>query len=96
MHEHIPRISASAYSTSKAGLALLTNVIAMELAPHGIRVNGIAPDEIATPTLIWYMICFPHYLRPRFFLRARSCTLLRTVQVLQLGGRIEACAFENF
>ena len=47
-------------------------------------------------TLIWYMICSPHYLRPRSFLRARGCTLLRTVQVLQLGGRIEACAFENF
>lgn len=49
VHEHIPRIGASAYSASKAGLGLLTKVMAMELAPHGVRVNAIAPGEIATP-----------------------------------------------
>jgi NAD(P)-dependent dehydrogenase (short-subunit alcohol dehydrogenase family) len=49
VHEHIPRIGASAYGTSKAGLGLLTKVMAMELAPYGIRVNAIAPGEIATP-----------------------------------------------
>ena len=49
VHEHIPRVGASAYSASKAGLGLLTKVMAMELAPHGIRVNAIAPGEIATP-----------------------------------------------
>jgi NAD(P)-dependent dehydrogenase (short-subunit alcohol dehydrogenase family) len=49
VHEHIPRVGASAYSASKAGLGLLTKVMAMELAPYGIRVNAIAPGEIATP-----------------------------------------------
>ncbi len=49
VHEHIPRIGASAYSASKAGLGLLTKVMAMELAPYGIRVNAIAPGEISTP-----------------------------------------------
>ena len=49
VHEHIPRIGASAYGASKAGLGLLTKVMAMELAPYGIRVNAIAPGEIATP-----------------------------------------------
>src|SRR5918997_959910 len=49
VHEHIPRIGASDYSASKAGLGLLTKVMAMELAPHGIRVNAVAPGEIATP-----------------------------------------------
>ncbi len=49
VHEHIPRIGASAYSASKAGLGLLTKVMAMELAPHGILVNAIAPGEISTP-----------------------------------------------
>jgi NAD(P)-dependent dehydrogenase (short-subunit alcohol dehydrogenase family) len=48
VHEHIPRIGASAYSASKAGLGLLTKVMAMELAPHGILVNAIAPGEIST------------------------------------------------
>jgi NAD(P)-dependent dehydrogenase (short-subunit alcohol dehydrogenase family) len=48
VHEHIPRVGASAYSASKAGLGLLTKVMAMELAEHGILVNAIAPGEIAT------------------------------------------------
>jgi NAD(P)-dependent dehydrogenase (short-subunit alcohol dehydrogenase family) len=49
VHEHIPRTGASAYCASKAGLGLLTKVMAMELAEYGITVNAIAPGEIATP-----------------------------------------------
>jgi NAD(P)-dependent dehydrogenase (short-subunit alcohol dehydrogenase family) len=49
VHEHIPRTGASAYCASKGGLGLLTKVMAMELAPYGIRVNAIAPGEISTP-----------------------------------------------
>ena len=49
VHEHIPRIGASAYCASKGGLGLLTKVMAMELASYGIRVNAIAPGEISTP-----------------------------------------------
>jgi NAD(P)-dependent dehydrogenase (short-subunit alcohol dehydrogenase family) len=49
VHEHIPRTGASAYCASKGGLGLLTKVMAMELAEHGITVNAIAPGEIATP-----------------------------------------------
>jgi len=36
------------YGTSKAGLNQLTAVLAVELAPHGIRVNAILPGVIAT------------------------------------------------
>ena len=49
VHEHVPREGASAYCASKGGLGLLTKVMAMELAPHGIRVNAVAPGEISTP-----------------------------------------------
>jgi NAD(P)-dependent dehydrogenase (short-subunit alcohol dehydrogenase family) len=49
VHEHIPRTGGSAYCASKGGLGLLTKVMAMELAPYGIRVNAIAPGEISTP-----------------------------------------------
>ncbi len=36
------------YCASKAGVALLTHSLALELAPHGIRVNTIAPGNMAT------------------------------------------------
>jgi NAD(P)-dependent dehydrogenase (short-subunit alcohol dehydrogenase family) len=49
VHEHIPRMGASAYAASKGGLGLLTKVMAIELASYGIRVNAIAPGEISTP-----------------------------------------------
>ena len=39
----------AAYCASKAGVRQLTRVMALELARYGIRVNGVAPGEIATP-----------------------------------------------
>lgn len=36
------------YSTSKAGAQMLSKVLAVELAPDGIRVNAIAPGVIET------------------------------------------------
>jgi NAD(P)-dependent dehydrogenase (short-subunit alcohol dehydrogenase family) len=49
VHEHIPLRGSSAYCASKGGLGLLTKVMALELAEHGITVNSVAPGEIATP-----------------------------------------------
>ena len=36
------------YVVSKGGVGQLTNVMAISLAPHGIRVNGIGPGTILT------------------------------------------------
>ena len=36
------------YQTSKGGIAMLTRGLAVELAPHGIQVNGIAPGFFRT------------------------------------------------
>jgi NAD(P)-dependent dehydrogenase (short-subunit alcohol dehydrogenase family) len=44
----------SVYCMTKAGIAHLTRCMALELAPHGIRVNAVAPTFIATPgTVKW-------------------------------------------
>jgi NAD(P)-dependent dehydrogenase (short-subunit alcohol dehydrogenase family) len=39
------------YSVSKGGINQLTKVMALALAPHGIRVNAIGPGSIATDML---------------------------------------------
>jgi NAD(P)-dependent dehydrogenase (short-subunit alcohol dehydrogenase family) len=39
----------AAYSVSKAALAHLTRILDVELRPHGIRVNAVAPQLIDTP-----------------------------------------------
>lgn len=49
VHEHVPLRGSSAYCAAKGGLGLLTKVMALELAEHGILVNAVAPGEIATP-----------------------------------------------
>jgi 3-oxoacyl-[acyl-carrier protein] reductase len=41
----------SNYSASKAGIDALTRTWALELAPFGVRVAGIAPGVIDTPIL---------------------------------------------
>jgi NAD(P)-dependent dehydrogenase (short-subunit alcohol dehydrogenase family) len=49
VHEHVPLRRAAPYCASKGGLGMLTKVMAVELAEHGITVNSVAPGEIATP-----------------------------------------------
>ncbi len=41
---------ATAYCTAKSGMGGLTKVAAIELGPHRIRVNNIAPGDIDTQT----------------------------------------------
>ena len=40
--------SFASYNASKGGIDQLTRVMALALAEHGIRVNGVAPGTIAT------------------------------------------------
>lgn len=42
-----PTVSYS-YTASKAAVALITKQLALELAPHGIHVNGLAPGPFKT------------------------------------------------
>jgi len=44
-----PRERMACYCTAKAGVEMLTKSATLELTPHGINVNCIAPGSIETP-----------------------------------------------
>jgi len=48
-HQAIAATPSSGYSVGKGGLHALTRNLALELAPHQIRVNAVAPAVVTTP-----------------------------------------------
>jgi len=49
VHEKIPWPLFVHYAASKGGIKLMTETLALEYAPKGIRVNNIGPGAINTP-----------------------------------------------
>jgi glucose 1-dehydrogenase len=49
VHEDVAFPGNAAYAASKGGIRMFMRTIALELAPHGITVNDVAPGAIATP-----------------------------------------------
>jgi NAD(P)-dependent dehydrogenase (short-subunit alcohol dehydrogenase family) len=43
-----PYAGLSAYCVSKAGVDMLTRCVALDLAPHGVRVNAVNPGVVVT------------------------------------------------
>ena len=49
VHQEAVSVGSGAYCASKAGLRNLTRTLALELGPHGITSNNVAPGMILTP-----------------------------------------------
>jgi 2-deoxy-D-gluconate 3-dehydrogenase len=45
---HPSMVGLAAYDASKGGVLMFTRGLALELAPHGVRVNAIAPGGVRT------------------------------------------------
>jgi NAD(P)-dependent dehydrogenase (short-subunit alcohol dehydrogenase family) len=43
------------YSAAKGGVVALTRQMAIDYAPHNVRVNGIAPSEVRTPMFLGFI-----------------------------------------
>lgn len=65
------------YNVAKAGTLALTQSLALELAPRGIRVNALCPGYIDTPINVEYFATFPDPVGER-----------RRVELLHPLGRI--------
>ncbi|GAB4168123.1 MAG: SDR family oxidoreductase [Thalassobaculales bacterium] len=77
----------SAYCSTKGGLAMLVKQHAMELAPHNITVNGVAPTFIQSDRIR------PHLEREEFrrFILERN-PLGRIGEPLEVAGQVIALA----
>jgi NAD(P)-dependent dehydrogenase (short-subunit alcohol dehydrogenase family) len=62
----------SAYTTSKAGVVMLTETLARELLPSGIRVNAIAPGPLPTGFLRAVLEAGPQAVSDELFATATA------------------------
>jgi glucose 1-dehydrogenase len=55
VHQEIPWAGHANYAASKGGVMMMMRSLAQEVAPHRVRVNGIAPGAVRTPinTAAW-------------------------------------------
>jgi NAD(P)-dependent dehydrogenase (short-subunit alcohol dehydrogenase family) len=51
VHARATSNSVAAYAATKGGLTAFTRAAALELAPHGVRVNSVLPGAVDTPAL---------------------------------------------
>jgi NAD(P)-dependent dehydrogenase (short-subunit alcohol dehydrogenase family) len=74
--------TTGAYAAAKGAVASFSRVLAVELAPHGIRVNVVAPGPVATEQLRKV------YDGPKYAERSRSIPLNRLAEPAEVADLI--------
>ena len=90
----VPPIFNGAYAVAKAGVIMLTKVMAKELAGAGIRVNAICPGQIQTDLEKWRF-----ELEARFFgstVEEREQEMCKTIPLGRIGSTEEVANLTAF
>ena len=83
----VPALFNGAYAVAKAGVIMLTKVMALELAGNGVRVNAVCPGQIATDLEKWRF-----GLEARFFgatVEEREQAMCQTIPLGRIGSADE-------
>ncbi len=78
----------AAYAAAKGGLTTMTKALALELAPHGVRVNAVCPGSVDTPIVAEVASRFPDGLDPRVTDRLMAMLPGPSITPAELGSSI--------
>ncbi|MCP4682751.1 MAG: SDR family oxidoreductase [Desulfobacterales bacterium] len=90
----VPPLFNGAYAVAKAGVIMLTKVMAQELAGSGIRVNAICPGQVMTDLEKWRF-----GLEADFFnstIEEREAEMCKTIPLGRIGSTMEVANLVAF
>ena len=90
----VPPLLNGAYAVAKAGLIMLTKVMAKELAGAGIRVNAICPGQIRTDLEKWRFELEAKFLKTTP--EEREKEMCKTIPLGRLGAADEVANLVAF
>ena len=90
----VPPLFNGAYAVAKAGVVMLTKVMANELAGAGIRVNAICPGVIQTDFTDWRFQLEADILDST--VESRQAEMLKSIPMGRLGTTAEVAALVAF
>lgn len=82
----VARPGISHYASSKAALKMLTQVLALEFATYGIRVNALGPGLVETDTLLETL--YTEKAKQEHEEKVSYCPLGRTVNVSEIADAV--------
>ena len=86
----VPPIFNGAYAVAKAGVVMLTKVMARELAGNGIRVNAVCPGVITTEFTNWRFELEARVLNSTA--QAREAEMIQSIPLGRLGSPAEVAS----